>query len=176
MSQDSDGGSVEERHRKALSRWHALFPARQQEPLGSSRGITLRWLLLGVAAAVLVVGFSWRGERFRQLGQGPDRPADLATQIRHELEVEGTEALRLEEMCRAFLHLDDSLGTARVTLSKRLHELSLSRSDLNQNQALVLGQLRALDSLRLEARHSLLDTCRTRLGLWRAARLAGLLP
>jgi hypothetical protein len=176
MKTDSNGESPEDLQRKAISRWHEIFHGDLDQGRVKGRGLALRWLLLGVAGMLLLVGFAWRGERFRQLdGTRPERTDRVALALR-ELQVEGAQAEQLAGLIRAHQRVRDSLDLVRVSEAARLRELSLSRSELNQNQILSLALLRALDSLRFHSRQALLDSCRHHFGLWRTARLESLLP
>lgn len=176
MRKDPRAETPEDLQRRAISRWHEIFHGGTDQQRATVPGITLRWLLLGLAGAMLLVGFAWRGERFRRLDGSPSEPTDVVTLALHELQLEGARADQLAGMLHAHRRESDSLELARSSEASQLREMSLSFSELNQNQVLSLERLRALDSMRFHSRQALLDSCRHHFGLWRTARLEGLLP
>lgn len=98
---------AEEHQRRAASTWYQHFEAGRRSSQGRGVGSLMRWLLLAAAGLLLVLGFSWRGERFRTLGRAQTATVDWPDLLRTELHLDDANAARLAPMWQEWTAKDD---------------------------------------------------------------------
>ncbi|MDP2361134.1 MAG: hypothetical protein Q8O14_10315 [bacterium] len=166
----------DEEERRAASLWYDRFEQKRQAsspPPGRLRMI--RYLLLGSAAALVILGLGLRSDRLR-LVMGTDHGrVDWPALLSRELALDERAGATFFPLWETWRRGEEEEARRRDADLATLAALSAQQSDLNQEQDRLLARLEETRDRRAASRRELVATVRDRLGLWRAARLQVLL-
>lgn len=172
MSTEEDPGA-DEHQRRAANLWYDRFERKRQERgLSPGRQRLVRWLLLGAAATLLVLGLRLRGDRFRDvLAPRGTADGDKAAQLSRELQLDEATGAAFFPVWEEWRRGSEARAAERAGALATLDELSRQRTDMNGEQERLMARLGDLEDQERDARRRLLEKTQERLGLWRAARL-----